>query len=93
MVTFEGKYSFNFGFSAYMNVLYVAAQVDYNNDFSERIGLNDYALVGLKFDQVLLKNRIDLYIGVDNLFDVDYETAIGFPQAGRFIYGGVQVYL
>jgi outer membrane cobalamin receptor len=93
MVTFEGKYSFNFGFSAYMNILYVADQVFYTDDFSGRRDLNDYTLVGLKLDQVLLKNRLNLYIGVDNLFDDDYETSYGFPQAGRFIYGGLQVNL
>jgi vitamin B12 transporter len=94
MVTFEGKYSFNFGLSAYMNILYVADQVIYSRTTPlERKGLNDYTLVGLKIDQALLKNRLNLYIGVDNLFDVDYETAYGFPQAGRFIYGGLTVSL
>ena len=44
-------------------------------------------------DQELLKGKADLYLGVDNLFDVDYETSYGFPQAGRFIYGGVRVTL
>ncbi len=93
-VTFEGKYSFNFGFSAYMNILYVADQVFYSRTTPlERKELNDYTLVGLKLDQALLKNRLNLYLGVDNLFDVDYETSYGFPQAGRFIYGGVTVKL
>jgi outer membrane cobalamin receptor len=50
-------------------------------------------LVNLKVDQMLLKGKADLYLGVDNLFDVDYETSYGFPQAGRFIYGGVKVTL
>jgi outer membrane cobalamin receptor len=93
-VTLEGKYSFNFGFSAYMNILYVADQVFYSRTTPlQRKELNDYALVGLKLDQALLKNRLNLYVGVDNLFDVDYETSYGFPQAGRFIYGGVTVKL
>jgi outer membrane cobalamin receptor len=93
-VTLEGKYSFNFGFSAYMNIMYIADQCFYSRTTPlERRDLNDYALVGLKLDQMLLKNRLNLYVGVDNLFDADYETSYGFPQAGRFIYGGVQVNL
>ncbi len=33
--------------------------------------LNDYVLVNLKLDQALFKGKADLYVGVDNLFDVD----------------------
>jgi len=95
-LTFEGKYSFTFGFSTYMNIIYVADQVFYSKAQDEplqKASLNDYALVNLKLDQELLKGKADLYLGVDNLFDVDYETSYGFPQAGRFIYGGVRVTL
>jgi vitamin B12 transporter len=93
-VTFEGKYSFNFGFSAYMNVLYVADQVFYSKDTPlERKKLNDYTLVNLKLEQSLLKYRLLFYLGADNIFDVDYEESYGLPQAGRFIYGGVTVNL
>jgi len=55
--------------------------------------LNDYTVVNLKLDQELLKGRLRLYLGADNLFDEDYEQSYGFPQAGRFIYGGIQVAL
>jgi len=94
MVTFEGKYSFNFGFSAYMNILYVADQVFYSRTTPlVRKESNDYTLVGLKLNQALLKGRLNLYLGADNILDKDYEESYGFPQAGRFIYGGVQVNL
>ena len=77
-----------------MNIIYVADQVFYSKKTPLlKKSLNDYALVNLKLDQALLKNRVNLYVGVDNLFDVDYETSYGFPQAGRFIYGGVTVSL
>jgi outer membrane cobalamin receptor len=33
----------------------------------------------------------DVYVGVENLFDEDYETSYGFPQAGRFIYTGLNL--
>ena len=93
-VTFEGKYTFPYGFSPYANIIYVADQVFYSREtpLSKRL-LNDYLLVNLKVDQMLFKGKADLYVGVDNLFDVDYEQSYGFPQAGRFIYGGVKVTL
>ena len=93
-LTFESKYYFPVGFSTYMNIIYVADQVFYSRTTPlEKKSLNDYVLVNLKFDQMLFKGKADLYLGVDNLFDVDYETNYGFPQAGRFIYGGVRVTL
>jgi vitamin B12 transporter len=93
-LTFESKYDFNFGFSAYMNVIYVADQVFYSKKTPLlKKSLNDYVLVNIKLDQTLFKGKADLYVGVDNLFDVDYEQSYGFPQAGRFIYGGVKVSL
>jgi len=93
-VTFEGRYSFDFGLSAYMNVMYVADQVFYSREAPvEKKKLDDYTLVNLKLDQLLLKKRLNLYFGVDNLFDADYEESYGFPQAGMFIYGGLRVNL
>jgi len=93
-VTVEGKYSFNFGLSAYMNVMHVADQVFYSRTTPLKKGkLDDYTLVNLKLDQALLKGRLNFYIGADNIFDEDYEESYGFPQAGRFIYGGITVTL
>jgi vitamin B12 transporter len=92
--TFEGKYSFNFGLSAYLNVRYVADQVFYSRTAPlEKKSLNDYALVNIKLDQAFFEGRMNLYLGADNLFDKDYEQSYGFPQAGRFIYGGVTIAL
>ncbi len=34
------------------------------------------------------KGDLDLYFGVNNLFDEDYEQSYGFPQAGQYFYGG-----
>ena len=56
----------------------------------QKAKLNDYTLVNLKLSQKVWDNRATLYIGVSNLFDVNYETSYGFPQAGRFIYGGAE---
>ncbi len=93
-LTLESKYSFMSGFSTYMNIMYIADQVYYSKDtpvIKEK--LNDYILINLKMDKVLLKGLLRFYVGVDNLFDADYEESYGYPQAGRFIYGGVTVTL
>jgi outer membrane cobalamin receptor len=52
--------------------------------------LNNYTLVDLKLNQAFLKKRLHIYLGVDNLFDQDYEEAYGFPQAGRTLYAGTE---
>jgi len=91
-LTFEGKYTFVCGFSAYMNVIYVADQVYYSRDTPlEKRDLSNYALVNVKFDQTLLNGLLDVFVGADNLFDKDYEESYGFPMAGRTVYGGVEV--
>lgn len=93
-VAFEDKYSFDFGLSVYMNVMHVADQVFYSRTTPvEKKKLNDYTLVSIKINQELLKGRLNLYIGADNIFDEDYEESYGFPQPGRFIYGGIKVNL
>ena len=91
--TLEGKYDFAYGFSTYASLLYVGNQYFYTkNNVTpvQRAKLNDYSLVNVKLSQRVLDNKVTLYIGVNNLFDENYETSYGFPQAGRFIYGGVE---
>lgn len=91
--TLETKYDFACGFSPYASVRYVGNQFFYTkNNVTPvlRAKLNDYALVNVKLSQRLWDGKATLYVGADNLFDVNYETSYGFPQAGRFIYGGVE---
>jgi outer membrane receptor protein involved in Fe transport len=86
----EGQYVFPFGFSTYANILYLADQVFYSEDFLSKAELNDFFIFNLKFEQTLLRNQLRLYLGADNLFDKNYEQSYGFPQAGRTIYGGAE---
>ncbi|MBW2099840.1 MAG: TonB-dependent receptor [Deltaproteobacteria bacterium] len=92
--TVEAKYDFAFALSAYMNIMYVADQYYYSNSTPStpllKRKLNEYTLMNIKLNQALLKDRWHLYLGVDNLFDKDYEEAYAFPQAGRTVYGGVE---
>ncbi len=92
-LTLEGKYTFFFDFSAYLNIIYVADQVYYSKTTPlKKRDLDNYAVVNLKFDQKLLDNFLDVYLGADNLFDKNYEEGYGFPAPGRVVYGGVALY-
>jgi vitamin B12 transporter len=92
----EGRYDFDSGFSAYASYLFVGSQFFYTKNGvtpMQRLQLDNYTLVNLKLSQKFYKDRLTVYLGVDNLFDRNYETAYGFPQAGRFIYGGVEIHI
>ncbi|MRR57926.1 MAG: TonB-dependent receptor [Deltaproteobacteria bacterium] len=92
-VTMEAKYDFDFGLSPYASVQYVGNQFFYTkNNVTpvQKMGLNDYVLVNLKVSQMILKDKLTLYVGADNILDENYETSYGFPQAGRYIYGGLE---
>jgi len=91
-LTFETQYVFDFGLSAYAGVIYVADQYFYSRTTPlEKKKLNDYTLVNLKLEQAILKSGLRIYLGVDNVFDEDYEEAYGFPRAGRTVYGGARI--
>jgi outer membrane cobalamin receptor len=88
----EGKYNFDNGFGIYMNVMYVADQYYYSETTPPlKKELNDYALVSVKIDKALFNDRLNLYLGADNLLDKDYEESFALPQAGRTIYGGAEI--
>ncbi len=91
-VTFEARYRFPFGLSAYTDMLYVGNQYYYSKKsplLKEK--LDDFTLFNVKLEQALFNNRLSLYLGANNLFDQIYEESYGFPQAGRTVYGGVEV--
>jgi len=93
-VALEGRYDFGFGLSPSLSLLYVGNQYYYTrNNVTpvQKAKLADYALVNVKLAQALLDRKVTLYLGADNLFDQNYETSYGLPQAGRFVYGGIEL--
>ncbi|UFS70972.1 TonB-dependent receptor [Geomonas sp. RF6] len=92
-VTAEARYDFDSGFTPYASFTYVGNQFFYTkNNVApvQKLKLNDYTLVNLKLSQRLFDRKVTLYLGADNLLDENYESSYGMPQAGRFIYGGVE---
>ncbi|WP_224984885.1 TonB-dependent receptor [Geomonas agri] len=92
-VTLEARYDAGCGASAYVAVNHVANQYFYTKDsvaVVQKAKLNDYTVVSLRLSQKVLQDRLTLYIGANNLFDQNYETSYGFPQSGRYVYGGFE---
>ncbi|CCK79118.1 TonB-dependent receptor plug domain-containing protein [Desulfobacula toluolica] len=89
--TIELNYTWDFGLSAHADFIHIANQYYYNNDETVQSELDDYTVVNLKLEQKLFKENYFVYVGVDNLFDDDYEETIGYPREGRTAYAGVRV--
>jgi outer membrane cobalamin receptor len=92
-VTLEGKYDFDFGLTPYIGFIFVGDQYTYTKSGFfpvQKMAMEDFAIVNIKLTQKLQKDTWSLYFGADNLFDENYETSYGFPQRGRFLYGGVE---
>ncbi|MCC7410009.1 MAG: TonB-dependent receptor [Gammaproteobacteria bacterium] len=80
--------------SACASLSYIADQYFYaRGGSSVRAQLDDYALADLKLSWAAIDDRVRLYVGADNVFDRNYEESYGLPQAGRFVYGGVEITL
>jgi len=87
--TVDGQYDFDFGLRISGSVIYVADQYFYDNDDIEKKQLNDFTLVNFKLTQKIPTTTFEVYAGVDNLFDEDYEESYGLPQPGRLLYTGL----
>lgn len=93
-VTMEAKYDFAFGLTPYVSFLYLGDQFYYTKNAITPVlkgRLADIIEVDVKVTQQLLARRLAVYAGATNVLDRNYETAYGFPQAGRFVYGGAEL--
>jgi vitamin B12 transporter len=91
--TFVGSYAFDFGLTPFVSVIYVANSFVYSKQQIATVSkhmMANYTLVNLKVSQRLFKDRVNLYVGADNIFNKDYEQSYGIPRPGRFIYGGFE---
>jgi outer membrane cobalamin receptor len=61
-----------------------------NPDTNDQKRLENYVLTDCRINKKTSFNKgaLDLYLGVNNLFDEDYEQSYGLPQQGQFFYGG-----
>lgn len=95
-ITVKGKYTFDFGFTANVSLIHVADQYAFSKaavapgEYLKK-KLNDYTVVSVKLSQSLWDDRITVYVGADNILDEDYEETCALPQAGQFVYTGMEV--
>ena len=87
----EADYDFGGGLQGNASLLSAARQYYYSRTTPlQQAQLNDYTLLNFKLSKRLGPSGASLYLGASNLFDKNYETAYGLPQAGRFLYAGVE---
>jgi outer membrane receptor protein involved in Fe transport len=55
------------------------------------ITLPEFTMVDTRIAQRFFDDRLELYFGVDNVFDEEGEVNLGFPLAGRTFLGGGSV--
>jgi len=92
-LTFSARYDFDFGLTPYVSVVYVANSYVYTKTkapVASKAKMKDYTVVNAKLNQKLMKGKVTLYVGVDNLFNEDYEQSYGIPRPGRYIFGGAE---
>jgi len=91
-LTLDADYLINNNWSVAANLIHIGSQAYFNrDDESEHREFGSYQLVGTKLSYRLPDDSGQVYVGVDNLFDEDYQTSYGFPQAGRFLYTGINL--
>jgi outer membrane cobalamin receptor len=93
-VSVKASYDCCAGWKANLSWLYVADEFFYARGGSALKAERDpYALLNLKLERTLFSEHAALFVGADNVLDVDYDESYGFPQAGRFVFGGMKVQL
>jgi outer membrane receptor protein involved in Fe transport len=86
----ELQYQLPLGFAARVAVSRVQDQIVLSRtEPITRYTLDDYTLVDLKLSKTILDEGLELYVGVNNVTDEDYEQAYALPQAGRVFFGGI----
>jgi len=72
------------------NIEYVADQYYYSRTAPlQKAKLNDFTVVNLRAT-LALWDPLHLHVGVDNVFDENYEESYGFPREGRTFYAGMK---
>jgi vitamin B12 transporter len=87
-VVLEATYQLPWNMSVYGSARWVANAYTYDDDKIEKKRLPEYLVFDFRLNK-RVADVLDLYFGIDNAFDEDYETSYAFPQPGRTMYGGV----
>lgn len=89
--SFSGKYSAKNGLECYAEFLHIDGQHFYTKNVPyQKATLNEINITNLRLSKPIRQDSLSVYLGVDNLFDRNYETSYGVPAPGRFWYIGMQ---
>lgn len=88
---FEGNYSLDSGFKAYLAVMHYADQYYYSKTTPlQKQGLDDFSVVDAMISQSFKKDAFEIYVRGENLLDELFYQSYGVPCAGRTLYAGVK---
>lgn len=51
----------------------------------------DYVVINVKLETVVLKNRFNVFVQADNVFDQTYSDLLGSQMPGRWVMGGIHL--
>ncbi len=92
--SFSGTYSAKNGLEAYCEFLHIDGQNFYSKKAPyQKATLNEINLTNIRLSKPIRKDSLHVYMGIDNLFDRNYETSYAVPAPGRFCYLGLQAHL
>jgi vitamin B12 transporter len=88
MFVMDADYDLGAGFGMHMKMRYIADQVYYSRTTPlVKAQLPDFTVVDARLRWRALDN-VEVHVGVNNLFDENYQEEVGLPRPGRFVYGG-----
>ena len=90
-LTGAAVYKARSGFQTRLELLHLDGQKFYSRTTPlQKRDLNAITVTNLRLASPIRRTPLTVYLGANNLFDRDYETAYGVPAPGRFVYSGVQ---
>jgi len=87
MGNLAADYDWAFGLKTGLSVRYVGESF---NDLANAVKVDAFTLVDLRASYPIDEN-LEVYGRIENAFDEEYQTVLGYGTAGRGVFGGVRV--
>ncbi|WP_415287487.1 TonB-dependent receptor [Brevundimonas sp. S1H14] len=87
MANLAADYDWAFGLKTGLSVRYVGESF---NDLENAVKVDAFTLVDLRASYPIDDN-LEVYGRIENAFDEEYQTVLGYGTAGRGVFGGVRV--
>ncbi len=87
MANFAADYEWALGLKTGLSVRYVGESFD---DLANTVKVDAYTLVDIRASYPI-DDHLEVYGRIENAFDEEYQTVMGYGTAGRGVFGGVRV--